>query len=81
MIGQLMCSFSGCIGRSNIRVDNAEAAFIRERATGDTQNKSLSEVEQSKQTVKFLKMDLKITNLASPRFTVAKNTIILAEEE
>ena len=44
---------------ANIQVDNAEAAFIREREQlAITQNKSLSEVEQSKQTVKFLKMDL-----------------------
>ena len=69
---------------ANIRVDNAEAAFIREREQlAITQNKSLSEVEQSKQTVKFLKMDLENYKLGQyPQdLQVAKNTIILAEEE
>lgn len=69
---------------AKIRVDNAEAAFIREREQLEiTNNKSASEVESGKQSVKFATMDL--ANYQQGQYPqdlqVAKNTIMLAEEE
>ena len=69
---------------ARIAVDNAEASFIREREQlAITRNESSSKVEKSKQAVRFSKMDLENYKLGQyPQdLQIAKNTIILAEEE
>jgi len=77
-------ALNDALAEAKIRVDNAEAAFIREREQlAISNNKSLSEVELCKQTVKFSKMDFENYKMGQyPQdLQVANNTIILAEEE
>lgn len=72
------------LAEAKIRVDNAEAAFIQEREQlAISHNKSMSDVERCKQTVKFSKMDFENYKLGQyPQdLQVANNSIILAEEE
>ena len=77
-------ALNDALAEAKIRVDNAEAAFIREREQlAISHNKSMSDVERCKQAVKFSKMDFENYKLGQyPQdLQVANNTIILAEEE
>ena len=70
--------------QGSIQAENSEASYIQEREQLEiTKNRTLSEIEKSKQHLKFAKMDLEnyLSGQYPQKLQEAKNNITLAAEE